>query len=107
MPAPATGAKIVTNNFSDDDYKAGVRTKNGHKNEFYFLYEPAAAANPVTVGTKLVFAKSGEATVTKVEMLDETKIKTAKKGEMFPVFVTVDHELDPAGDGSPNTILVQ
>ena len=95
---PTAGAKIVANNFSDEDWKAGVMTKNGSKNMFYFLND-ARTVNPVTVGTKLVFAKSGAASVTKVDV--------ATQGGRIAVYVTVDHDLDPAGDGFPNPILVQ
>lgn len=95
---PAAKTKIVANNFSNKNYKAGVLTKKGHTNEFYFLIDPTVP-NPVTVGTKLVFAKTGAANV--------TKVLTANQGGRIAVFVAVDHDLDPAGDGFPNPILVQ
>ena len=90
--------KINANNFSDNDWTGGVQTKEGHKNMFYFLSD-SPAANPVSVGKKLIFAKSGAASVTKVDSLSQ--------GGRVSIFVTVDHDLDPAGDGFPNQIIVQ
>jgi len=89
--------RIVANNFNDQDWQAGVMTKDSSKNMFYFIND-AAAEQPVAVGSKLVFARSGSASVTKVD--------TVQQDGGIAVFVTVDCDLDPAGDGFPNPIFV-
>ena len=94
----STPSKIVANNFSDKDWTAGIQTKINHKNMFYFIQD-TSATNSLVIGEKLLFAKSGSASVQKVETLLQDG-RTA-------VFVTVDHNLDPVGDGFPNPIMVQ
>lgn len=89
--------RITANNFSDKDWKAGVMTKDDSRNMFYFLND-VAAEQPVSVGIKLVFAKSGAARVTKVD--------TVLQDGGIAVFVTVDCELDPLGDGFPQPIFL-
>lgn len=91
-------ATIVANNYSDKDWAAGAQTKESHKNMFYFLND-TSVMHSVDVGTKLIFANSGVASVTKVD--------TIPQGGRTVVFVTVDRDLDPVGDGFPHQILIQ
>jgi FkbM family methyltransferase len=93
--APAT--RIIANNFSDDEWTAGVRSGTGGRNMFYFVCDEAA--NPLREGAHLVFARSGAARVTRVE--------SVAQGASTAVFVTVDRDLDPAGDGYPQAIVVR
>jgi hypothetical protein len=62
---PAARAKIVANNYNDKDWTIGVQTKEGPKNMFYFLNNSSAMAC-VGIGTKLIFAESDGANVTKL-----------------------------------------
>lgn len=104
-PAPAapvekaareSGPTITANNYTGGEYVSGVSTK-GPTSFFYFLISPDAPF-PVRVGSRLTFAKSGSATVTRVD--------TAPQGGKTAVFVHVDKALDPAGDGYPYPIRV-
>lgn len=94
----APKAEIVANDFSGSGFSKGVLTKDGASNRFYFLV-PQGGTNPVSLGDALVFAKSGEAKVTKVD--------STPQGGQTAVFVTVDKKLDPDGDGFPNKIIVR
>jgi FkbM family methyltransferase len=97
--APAApAARIVANNFSDAEWMAGVGTRAGGRNRFYFLCGEAGMSL-VREGSRLVFARSGAARVTRVE--------SVAQGASTAVFVTVDRELDPAGDGYPYAIVVR
>ena len=101
VPAPAPQpprAEIVANNFSGSGFTKGVLTKDGANSQFYFLL-PSGGTNPIVVGDTLVFVKSGEAKVTKID--------ATQQGGQAVVFVTVDRKLDPEGDGFPNKIIVR
>lgn len=87
---------IRPNNFSGVGWMNGIRTEGG-KNTFYFL-SPRNEQSIVKVGDSLVFNKTGHAKITKVE--------TIYQNSKLSVFVTVDHSLDPEGDGFPNRVLV-
>lgn len=89
--------QVVANNYSGGNWTKGVRRKDRRSNMFYYL---ADKDQPILrVGDTLVFAKSGRAKVTKVDTKEE-KSKVS-------VFVTVDKELDPEGDGFPKRIAVE
>jgi len=104
-PAPQQQAAtprqtIVANNFSDLEWKNGVFVKNGRSNVFYYL-QPQADSPKVKAGDILLFGKTGRATVEKVS----ESFKPNAQG-LLSMFVTVDRDLDPAGDGYPNSIHV-
>ena len=85
----------TTNNFSDKEWKNGVLQKDGRTNIFYILQlekEPLK----IKIGDSLVFAKTGEATVEKVAPM-------SLNGKIS-VFITLDKDIDPVGDGYPNKI---
>ena len=87
---------IRPNNFSGAGWMNGIRTE-GEKNTFYFL--SSQNEQPVVkIGDLVVFEKSGRAKITRVE--------TIHQNSKLSVFCTVDHALDPEGDGFPNRVLV-
>lgn len=94
----AERARIVANDYSDATFKNGIVTTSSKGYSFYFLAD-SSTANLVKVGDRLIFSKSGEAVVSKIDVVDQT-------GKMA-VFVLVDKKLDPAGDGYPNPIIVR
>lgn len=87
---------LTPNNFSGEGWKNGVRTED-EKNVFYYLSTPHEQ-NLIKVGDLLIFEKTGPAKVAKVE--------TVYQKNNLSVFVTVDHSLDPEGDGFPNRVSV-
>lgn len=91
-------AAIVANNYTDNTWKNGINISGGGQNMFYFLIN-SVDANPIKVGDRLGFNKTGDAAVLKMEILQQ--------GTVFSVFVTVDKPLDPVGDGFPNAIQVR
>jgi hypothetical protein len=95
--SPATGLVIMANNYSGQEWMKGVRRKNGRADTFYYLAEEGKPAP--RVGDTLTFSRSGKAKVTKVD-------STVVNGRTS-VFVTVDKNLDPAGDGFPHEIIVE
>src|SRR5687767_6472318 len=100
--APAKPTKAIphilfANNYTGSGWTNGVRQKDGRSNMFYYLAKSGEAMPDV--GDTLVFAKSGKVKVIKVDRKEETS-KTS-------IFVTVDKDLDPAGDGFPNKIMVE
>ena len=99
-PAPPkdSGATVVANNYSEGGYTAGVHSQSGSPSYFYFLISPESQV-PVKVGSTLVFARTGPATVTRIDL--------GRQGSQMAVFVHVDKTLDPKGDGFPNPIRVQ
>lgn len=90
---------IVTNNYSGDDWKNGVLQRDGRSNNFYFIRHESVLID-VKVGDTLVFAKTGKAVVQKIN-----QIAPNEKG-MISIYVTVDKDLDPDGDGYPNKIFI-
>ena len=94
----ASGGTVVANNYSEGGYTAGIHSQSGSPSYFYFLISPQSQV-PVKVGSTLVFARTGPATVTKIDV--------ASQGGQTAVFVHVDKTLDPVGDGYPNPIRVQ
>ena len=94
----AIPSHIVANNYSGKGWNKGVLTKDNASNQFYFLVN-SKATNPVRVGAKLKFAKSGVADVVKVEWTPQ--------GKRIAVFVTVNRDLDPEGDGFPHRVLIK
>jgi len=91
-------AVLVANNFTGAEYRGGVSTKAGANGLFYFLIDPPGPA-PLRAGSKLVFAKSGPASVVRVD--------SAPQGTKIAVFIQVDKPLDPDGDGYPHPIRVE
>lgn len=91
-------AAIVANNYTDATWKNGINVSGGGQNGFYFLVN-SVDANPIKVGDRLGFNKTGDAAVLKMDI--------AQQGAVFAVFVTVDKPLDPVGDGFPNAIQVR
>ncbi|NLD80521.1 MAG: hypothetical protein GX642_05060 [Smithella sp.] len=90
-------ATIVANNYTDAIWEKGVLA-GGDQNGFYFLVNKDAS-NPVKVGDRLIFKKSGPATVIKAD--------TAVQGGFIAVFVIIDKKIDPVGDGFPNDIYIE
>lgn len=91
---------VVANNFSDVEWKKGVLQKNGRTNVFYFLQkngEPLA----LKVGDTLSFAKIGNAAVQNISR------SVPNKDGIVSIFVTIDKDLDPIGDGYPSKIFLQ
>ena len=90
---------VVANNYSKNDWKNGVLQKNGRSNLFYFVRRESVSIN-IKVGDTLNFAKTGKAIVQKVNELppDENRLVS--------VYVTVDKDIDPVGDGNPNKIYI-
>ena len=93
VAAPADKRAITANDYTGGEYVSGVSTKTGKL--FYFLISNETP-NPIRAGSQLTFAKSGTATVTRVDVAPQSG-KTA-------IFVHVDKTLDPKGDGYPNPI---
>jgi hypothetical protein len=90
-------SRIVANNYSDKNFKNGILVKDGRSDVFFFL-AGSETSNPVKKGDVVVFAGSGTAEVKKVDV--------SPQGTEVAILVTVDHDLDPSGDGFPNPILV-
>jgi len=90
---------VVANNYSENDWKNGVSQRDGRSNNFYFVRLESTPVN-LKVGDTLNFAKTGKTIVQKINQLEPNE-----KG-MISVFVTVDKDLDPDGDGYPNKIFI-
>ncbi len=89
---------IVANNFSNDaEWKNGILQKDGRSNTFYFLQESGAPLK-IKIGDIISFTKTGNVTVQKVAP------SAPNQNGIINVFVTVDKDLDPTGDGYPNKI---
>ena len=98
-PAASTQQGVlVANNLNNDAWSKGVRTGAGSRNVFMFIAEDPGKL-PIRPGSKLVFARAGEALVKDVAPSGQTKPTT--------VFVVVDRDLDPIGDGFPNPVTIK
>jgi len=90
---------VVANNYSGQGYKNGVHQKqDGRSNMFYFLRREADSDKDFNVGDTLVFAKTGKAIVQKIAL------SKPNQNGLISVFVTIDKDIDPIGDGYPNKI---
>ena len=90
---------VLANDFTNATWAKGVHQKDGRTNVFYFLHrEPGVPA--LKVGDTLDFARAGKATVQNVVP------SSPDKDGVISVFVTVDKDLDPVGDGFPNKIFI-
>ena len=85
---------VTPNNYSDETWKSGIASSG---RSFYFLVD-YKDSNPVRVGSTLRFARSGNATATHVDVVPQ--------GSVYAVFVAVDRQLDPSGDGYPHAVRV-
>jgi hypothetical protein len=90
---------ITANNFSDTEWKNGVLNKDGRTNLFYFLQQ-SGESQKLMIDNKLRFAKSGDAVVQKITP------SVPNQNGIISVFVTIDKDLDPIGDGYPNKIFI-
>lgn len=91
---------VVANNFSDAEWKNGVQQKEGRTNVFYFLQKNGEPLN-LKVGDTLSFAKTGNAAVQKIAP------SAPNQNGIISVFVTIDRDIDPIGDGFPNKVFLQ
>lgn len=90
---------LLANDFTSAVWNKGVHQKDGKTNVFYYLHREPGAPK-LKAGDILDFAKTGKATVQNVVP------SPANKDGVVSVFVTVDKNLDPAGDGFPNKIYI-
>ena len=111
-PATEKGNRVVVNEakkgysfpleFHASTYTDDTKWFNGigrqEKNRFFFPINKEDPT-PLMPGYKMEFAKSGEAVVVDVYRHDQT--------DNSNIFVTVDKNLDPEGDGYPNPIFVR
>ncbi len=92
---------VMSNNFSDSEWKNGVLQKDGKTNVFYILQSEKEPLK-VKAGDLLIFTKSGKETIQKV-----VHATTSQNGKIS-LFITLDKDIDPIADGYPNKIyLVQ
>jgi hypothetical protein len=88
--------------FSPSKFTDDTKWLNGinrqEKNRFFFIVAKNDPT-PFMPGYTMAFAKSGEAAVTDVYRFDNA--------DNSSIFITVDKELDPAGDGYPNPVYVR
>jgi hypothetical protein len=88
---------FYTCKFTDDTkWSNGIDTQG--KNVFFIIIA-RNAFTPIRSGYKLKFASAGEAIVQKVYRMD--------RPENSMIFITVDKNLDPVGDGNPNPIYIK
>jgi hypothetical protein len=81
-----------------DDAKWFNGIDRHEKNRFFFTIN-RDDPTPLMPGYKIEFAKSGETVVVDVYRID--------KPDSTGIFVTVDKDLDPVGDGYPNPIFAR
>ena len=81
---------LMPEKLSDNNWKNGVWILKDGRNGFFITADPALVK--VSVGEKLMFAKSGDRIVTEVVV--------------SPPYINiyVDRPLDPEGDGFPNKV---
>ena len=84
---------LAPEQLSDANWKNGVWVQKDGRNGF-FITADAGKVN-VKVGTKLIFAKSGELIVTEVAVTPPY------------INIYVNKPLDPEGDGFPNKVIVK
>jgi hypothetical protein len=115
-PSPAPAAKTQTQvavkeakkefflprEFQTSKFSDNTKWFNGinrqEKNQFFFTIDKNDPT-PFMPGFKLEFAKSGEAVIVNVYRLDNP--------DNANIFITLDKNLDPVGDGYPNHIYVR
>lgn len=101
--AEPSGAVVsVPREFRTSPYSNSDRWLNGinlkDKKQFFITIGKNAPL-PINRGYKLKFAASGEATIQKLARVDNP--------DKSVIYITVDKNLDPTGDGNPNTILIK
>lgn len=89
---------VVANNYTGPEWKNGILQKDGKSDEFYFL-QKGTDISRWQVGRSLLVAKTGDVVITKVE-----RTNPPDQNGTISVFVTVNKNLDPIGDGYPNKI---
>jgi hypothetical protein len=99
-PIEAIGS--LTREFSAPPYSDNIKWLNGinrvEKNQFCITIGKNDPI-PVNRGYKLKFAASGEATI--------QKLSRVEKPDNSMIYITVDKNLDPTGDGNPNSIYIK
>jgi len=99
-PIEAIGS--LPREFSASPYSDRVKWLNGINREETNQFCITIGKNdsiPVNRGYKLKFAASGEAVVQKLSRID--------KPDKSMIYITVDKNLDPTGDGNPNPIYIK
>ena len=89
---------LIAENLTDLEYKNGIFTKNG-LNNLVFCTQPLTDPLTLVTGKGLAFSKTGIASIISVAVA-ETK-------DTRRLFITVDKNLDPEGDGFPNPIKLE
>ena len=97
LPVPVANAVVRANNYSDRDFQNGIFVRDGRTNVFYFLMERDRDI-PIRSGDELIFAESGAAVVDHVD--------SQVQADALAVFVTVNRDLNPVGDGFPHPIVL-
>jgi len=83
-------------------YTDGARWSNGidtEKKNVFFIAVAKNTPTPIKIGYRLKFASAGEAVVRNVYLL--------KQEDKDSIFIRVDKNLDPGGDGAPHPIYVK
>ncbi len=93
---PSPGSFHAAKYTDSDKWINGVSRRM--KSQF-FISINKSAPTPFVPGHKLEFAKSGKAVIRQVYRMDNP--------DNSSVFITVDKDLDPVGDGHPNPIHVR